>query len=509
VRFTPLFLLAFVSLASLAQNSGPVSTIQATTREVVLDVVVTTKDNHPVSGLTKDDFVIEENKAPQQINSFRAVSPATFSDSTAQVPETILLVDQMNTRFPDFAYLRYCMKKLLARNGGHLAQSTTLMALTDKGLKVLAGPTRDGAALESAMEHLHAAIPWRLELSGIYPVQERINLSLGALAEIAMANASAGGRKNIIWISPGFPVLTSLEISPDSQQALFNAIRALSDELLRARISIYTIDPRGVSNTEIYSSSEQFDAYMDGLRASKEVAFGDLALQTLAVQTGGRALYGRNDVDQEIADSIGDGDTYYTLSYSPHNHDFDDKFRKVRILLPRHPELRARTRDGYYALPEPPPPSDKLLFAQLEEALASPLTYHAIPVLDSLAEVIRDPPRTILYIGLSADSFSWAPIAEGRLQANIEVAAADFSPAGKVQHIFSRSYQATIQSEDWKAHKVRIRLQVRDVPVTLPSGRLRVVICDAATGHMGSEDIRNLPEPQKQPASDYLQHRGP
>jgi hypothetical protein len=96
------------------------------------------------------------------IQSFESVSVASRA-IVQQRPETILLIDQMNTRFIDFAFTRYSVKKLLARNGGQLDQPTTLMALTDKGLKVLAGPTLDGQFLESAVEHLPAALPWRLE----------------------------------------------------------------------------------------------------------------------------------------------------------------------------------------------------------------------------------------------------------------------------------------------------------------------------------------------------------
>src|SRR5580698_5617196 len=337
----------------------------------------------------------------------------------------------MNTRFVDFAFTRYSVKKLLARNGGQLNQPTTLMALTDKGLKVLAGPTLDGQFLESAVEHLPAALPWRLDLTNFYFAIDRINLSLSALADIAMANAGSGTRKNIVWISPGFPIFSAYTAGDaKTQQALFDAIRSLSDILLKARIAIYTVDPRGVFAGD-YSNNEQFRAYLAALQASSQVAFGDLALQTLAVQTGGRALYGRNDVDQQIADSIGDGDTYYTLSYAPANHNFDGKFRKIKILLPNHPDLRARTRDGYYALPQAPPPTDRLVREQIGEALLSPLSFKALPIVDTSTTVTRDPPRAEVKFDVDAAAFSWSPQPDGRQQANVEVAVADFSRKNK------------------------------------------------------------------------------
>ena len=520
MRSAPLWIfriVCFLGLSSLAcaaqqphaaNNESP-PTIKATTREVILDVVVTTKDNHPISGLTKDDFVIEEDKAPQTIQSFESVSVASRAIAQ-QRPETILLIDQMNTRFIDFAFTRYSVKKLLARNGGQLDQPTTLMALTDKGLKVLAGPTLDGQFLESAVEHLPAALPWRLELRNFYNGIDRINLSLSALADIAMANAGSGTRKNIVWISPGFPIFSAYTFGDaKTQQALFDAIRSLSDILLKARIAIYTVDPRGVFGGELYSNNQQFRTYLTALQTNSQVAFGDLALQTLALQTGSRALYGRNDVDQEIADSIGDGDTYYTLSYSPANRNFDGEFRKIKIALPHHPELRARTRDGYYALPEAPPPDDKLVQAQIGNALMSPLTYKAIPIVSAATQVVKDPPRAEVRFYAGVSSFSWSPLPDGRQQANVEIAVVDFSNKDKAQHAITRSYTPLLSPEQWKSREnVRLAFNI-DAPVTLPTGHLRLVIRDQTTGYMGTTDIANLPPAQKREPSDYLKHRDP
>jgi hypothetical protein len=300
-------------------------------------------------------------------------------------------------------------------------------------------------------------------------------------------------------------------IDPHTQEEMFNAIRSLSDMLLKARIAIYTVDPRGVFASGIFSNNGQFSAYLASLQATNQVAFGDLALQTLAVQTGGRALYGRNDVDQQIADSIGDGDTYYTLSYAPANHNFDGKFRKIKILLPNHPDLRARTRDGYYALPQAPPPTDKLVREQIGEALLSPLSFKALPIVDTSTTVTRDPPRAEVKFDVDAAAFSWSPQPDGRQQANVEVAVADFSRKNKSQHVISRFYTATIDHAQWKSrdqHDQRLAFHI-DAPVTLPTGRLRIVIRDQTTGYMGTADIADLPAVQVREPSAYLQHRNP
>ena len=76
------------------------------------------------------------------------------------------------------------------------------------------------------------------------PRLERINISMGAAADRYCQHRHAG-HKNIVWISPGcrsFPGGNDW----DSEKQLFDAIRRLSDQLLKARISIYSIDPRGI-----------------------------------------------------------------------------------------------------------------------------------------------------------------------------------------------------------------------------------------------------------------------
>jgi VWFA-related protein len=510
MRATPLWLFTIACvLTGHARQAEQVPTIQTTTRAVILDVVVTGKNNRPVAGLTKEDFLIEEDKTPQKILSFESVS--VNSPDPRPAPETILLVDEMNTRIPDFAYVRYCLKKLLARNNGKLDQLTMLMVLSDEGLKVLAEPTRDGALLESAMQHLPPEIPLRLSQHSFYATVERINLSLQAIQKIAVANAGSGTRKNIVWISPGFPALEPLPGDASDQAKYFETIRTLSDQFLKARIAIYTIDPRGVFAGGLhanYLNGQQFRDYLSSLRVENRLSFQDLALTRLAFQTGGRALWGRNDVDQEIADSIGDGGTYYTISYSPANKNFDGMFRNVKVTLPEHPELHARTRDGYYALPEPPPPTPKTVDEQISDALISTLKYKAIPILSTSTSLVSVPSRAWIGFTVKADSLSWSPLSNGKIQTKVQVAVTDLSKKDQVRHVVDRTYTAVLDQTSKPNVERRISFRIA-TPVTLPPNRLRLVIRDEVSGLIGTADITDFPPVQKQQPSDYLQRRTP
>ena len=468
--------------------------LHATARNVVLDVVVTDTHGIPVSGLKQEDFQILENKELQSIASFEAVSASTSTAASRNTPQTILIVDAMNTRFEDFAYVRYSVAKLLKHEHGMLDQPTMLLALTNRGLQVLTKPTRDAAVLAAAMKSLPATLPWRLEQGGIWGTFERVNDSLMALEQIAQANAGSVQRKNIIWISPGFPILSRLELEAASQEKLFDAIRKLSDELLKARIAVYTIDPRGVMvNNTMFSNNFQFGAYLRTLNAASGVAFGDLALQKLAVETGGEALYGRNDVDNEIAKGISDGSTYYTISYSPRDHNFDGKFRKIKIVISSQPGLKARTRDGYYALPEPLPPTPDEIRTQIEAALVSPFTYNAVDIPLVMTKISHRLQHAAISLNIDASTLSWNPLPDGQLACTLDVGAIDFSQKGLPEHLVMHAYRVSAQpdvlrSPNRKVVKIDIQLAL-----TMPPQHVRLVVRDASTGRLGTTDLTSFP----------------
>ena len=488
-------------------NDEPTPRIQTTTREVILDVIVTKKDNRPVDGLSKSDFGIEEDNVPQSIRSFERTSVDSIH-SSPQAPETILLIDQLNTRFSDFSYVRSSLKKLFVRNGGVLSQPTTLMYLRETGLKVLAGPSQSGALLESALEQLPPINVRQPEQDNTDGMTDRIEFSLEAISQIAASKAGSGTRKNIVWISSGFPALSSSQFDPASADKIYDVIRGLSDQLMKARIALYTVDPRGVVAGDFVPNEKDPRRYEDSLRTIKEAGgFEDFALQGLAVQTGGRVFFGRNDVDQEIADGINAGDICYTISYSPSNRNFDGRFRKIKVVLPGHPELRVRTRDGYYGLPDSFPTDGKVADDQISEALHSPLFYNGVPFFSTIVTVVRDPPRARVSLTVDADAFLWTPASKGRMEAKMEVAAADFSSKDQLLHTVTRSYTAFLRQDQLKSNdskKITVHIEA---PVSLTATRLRLVVRDQGTGHIGTATIAQLPPASERAPSGYLHHR--
>jgi VWFA-related protein len=468
--------------------AGPL--FNATTRNVILDAVVTDKKGSVVTGLTRNDFVIREDNVPQEIQSFDAVAGGKSAEDAT--PHTILLVDELNTHFEDMAYTRYSVNRLLHRDGVKLQQPTALYILSNDGLHVLQNYTRDPAVIDTALRSHKAVLPWRLQ-HNFYFGMERINISMTALQQIAIANIGTPGHKNIVWISPGLPVFTMLQMSADGEKALFDAIRHLSDQLLQARVSIYSIDPRGVQAeslpTNIANNNFAYAAYLNGLTESNDAAFGNLAIQTLATQTGGHAYFGRNDVDQEIATSLTDGNTYYTLAYSPSNKDFRGEFRKLKITVIHWPDLKVQTRDGYYAMPDNQTADPKRELQELAGALITAIPFNGVLIPSSYTQFLKSPaPHFKIRFVLSSTSLSWAPDAKGGFSAQVTIAAADKSKHGVWKPRIFRAYTVSLPGGLTPSSKTPTSITF-EMPYRY-SGHLRFVVRDDASGRVGSSEMR-------------------
>jgi hypothetical protein len=56
-------------------------------------------------------------------------------------------------------------------------------------------------------------------------------------------------------------------------------------------------------------------------------------MDALAGQTGGRAVYDSNGLQEAMADALDDGANYYTLAYVPSNTNFNGAERKIQVRL--------------------------------------------------------------------------------------------------------------------------------------------------------------------------------
>jgi VWFA-related protein len=321
-------------------------------RLITLDVAVAEKSGTPVPGLRQQDFTLLDNKQPQKILSFRAPQDAAASDVPAQV---ILVVDEVNTSFRNVATERIQIDKFLSQNNGQLPLPVSIVFFTDKGASIGSAPSKDGKALIAELHDTNAPLRFIGRSTGFYGAGDRVQLSLNTIGEIASYEAPKPGRKLVVWISPGWPLLSGPreDLSSKTQQNIFNTIVGLSDALRKAKITLYSVDPLGTADAgglrTVY-----YESFLKGVKTPNQVQIGNLGLQVLARQSGGLALNSSNDVAGEIAQCVDDANAFYVLTFESQPADGPNDYHSLEVKVDR-PKVTARTRTGYYAQPEQVP----------------------------------------------------------------------------------------------------------------------------------------------------------
>jgi VWFA-related protein len=332
------------SVAAAAQQAE--TNVQGQPGAITLDVVVTSKSGPPVSGLQQQDFTILDNKAAQTIASFQA-----FRERQAPI-DVILVVDDVNTGLEHVAYERSEMNKFLKIDGGHLANPTALAFLQDSGIKVQEGFSTDGNALNASLEQYTLGLHSILRSGGIYSAAERYQVSLRALYELATREAARPGRKFIVWISPGWPLLSGPgveeQLDNKQRQEIFSDVVHLSTLLREGRITLYSIDPLGTA--DFSGRAFYWQSFVKGVSKPSQADGGNLALQVLAVQSGGLALTTGNDLASYLQTCMADAQAYYEMSFVPALDQRRDDYHHIEVRVAKA-GVAARTRQGYYSQP--------------------------------------------------------------------------------------------------------------------------------------------------------------
>ena len=126
-------------------------------------------------------------------------------------------------------------------------------------------------------------------------------MSLKALGLVVEREKTQPGRKLVIWLSSGWPMLEGADNSYTNKDALgfFDSITSFSTQMRQARITLYSVDPVGVRNAGT-SQNSYYQAFLKGVTKAKKSSPANLALQVLAVQTGGRVFASSNDLAAAI-----------------------------------------------------------------------------------------------------------------------------------------------------------------------------------------------------------------
>jgi VWFA-related protein len=298
--------------SSQSGSQSGVATLRAGTQLVVVDVVVTDKNQKPVHGLKASDFTLTEENVPQVVKHFEEHTALTAADATKfpsmpkfppgvftnYTPEPVngavnlLLLDALNTPLKDQSYVR---QQLLAYlNATPPGTRIAIFGLTNQ-LTILQGFTSDPAVLKAvASSKLGKNSPLLQDSVGgggiqnstaddledqggdatiianlrqfdaqqqSFQLQLRVKYTLDAMNQLARYLSSIPGRKNLIWFSGSFPI----SVLPDSTGNLPDPFIVVADYekefrdtvnlLARSQVAVYPIDARGLTNAPIFDAA--------------------------------------------------------------------------------------------------------------------------------------------------------------------------------------------------------------------------------------------------------------
>jgi VWFA-related protein len=200
-------------------------------------------------------------------------------------------------------------------------------------------------------------------------------------------------RKAIMYISGGVPVDVGsnrlMVLVPDALPKecgtrLVDMMKDVFREAQKSNVAIYTIDPFGL----------RVDAHLDNY-VGAQVAF----LQTMAENTGGRAIVNTNDFERGLTQIFRENSAYYLVGYSPTNVKADGTFRRIEVKVDR-PGVEVNTRKNYYApAAEKPGDKPKPVPSPLQKAMGDVLPNADVPLQVTLAPFALPDPSTGLGAG--------------------------------------------------------------------------------------------------------------
>lgn len=363
-----------------AQSGGQTAPVlRFSVRLIQVNVIAEDRDGNPVHDLKKEDFTLLDQGERQQISLFSlensiappssspdvslAASANFFSNHVQSGPSgansvTVILIDTVNTAFKDLPYVRSqviaFLQKLQPQDQVALYlltpaklytlhdftnDSQTLLRLLGEKNKATAAPggprtpALDAGDVRARKLLSDAFVEANRFYQGGRGVIEATNLGL---RQIASNVVNIPGRKNLIWISGGFPVAMSFDSASKTRADYpdFNATLSITAKILGdADVAVYPVDARGLvaptgGDGAIISTSD--------------------SMLSIASGTGGHAFYNTNDITGSIRKAIDDSRVSYLLGYYPTNETWNGSFRAITLRVSR-PGVHLRYRTGYYS----------------------------------------------------------------------------------------------------------------------------------------------------------------
>ena len=384
---------------------------------VNVDVYVTDKQGNPVTGLTKDDFELFENKRPVEVTNFYAVSngktvaqpeppppvvaagepaaptpppqPSLDSVRTPEDQRLRLIVYIANFNLRPFNRNRV-MRDLRVFLGQKLGRDDQVMLATfDRELHIRRTFTSDPSVIAAALTELE-----KISAQGVHADSERrdvlerieesrsiveaesyartyaestyndLSFSIDGLKKLADSLAGMPGRKAVVYVSDGLPMIAGQDVfyaiqnkygeqsTSVTKTLQFDVSRRLNELAAQAnanRTTFYTIDAAGLRVYESTTAEVRGHATGAGMTQIVEsVRFSNLqsTLQLMAEKTGGMAVINTNTFMPALERMARDFNSYYSLGYTP-SHFGDGRYYRIEVKVKGRKDLTVRHREGY------------------------------------------------------------------------------------------------------------------------------------------------------------------
>ena len=286
------------------------ATVKIPIRRVRLPITVTDKKGLFVPGLTKDDFVILEDKVPQQIE--------TFSDDLS-VTLPLYVAVLMDTSPSTAGKLRFQQES---------AMNFIQTVVRPRKDRVLFGTFDDEITLlqdfTDKLDLLDKAV-FSVKKMG---TQTALYDAIWQFCDEKMR--SVPGRRVLLLVSDGEDTFSRA------------TIRDAIDIAQRTETTIFAI-----------STKAGFLATVPGVEAGQIMDKKDRELQTLAEETGGIAFFTGDmlSLERSFTKISKELRAQYLVTYNPTNKSYDGTFRKIDVkLADRRGDLKVRTKRGYKAI---------------------------------------------------------------------------------------------------------------------------------------------------------------
>ena len=536
-RFTVAALAAILAgpalLAGQAPQTPPAPLPQTPTFKVQVDyvdvdVLVTDKEGRFVRDLTKEDFEVFEDRKRQTIANFQVVDiPIERADRPLFQPDPLEPDVQSNERpfegriyvmildDPHVDALRSSRVKAAARQfiqrslgandvmavvhvGGRsdASQEFTgnkrlLLASVDKFM----GTKLQSITLARSAEYFRQAatgvfdsrIPDPDEQERAYKAQQSLRL-LQDVAE--WFSGVRGRRKTILFVSEGIDydisdVIRQYDSPGNAASGIIDDIRQTIASTARSNVSIYGIDPRGLSSISdetigVSALADQADPSLGIGQSSlrNEMQMSQDSLRALADETGGFAAVNTNQFANAFDRIVSDNSTYYVLAYYPPTDKKDGKFHRIDVRLTR-PGLTVRARRGYMSpktKAAPKTTSKDAPSPEVSEALQSPLNVSGLTMRMFAAPFKGTAPNASVLVGVEISGRDLALATNGKLEMSYVAVDAKGKTYGAQNNSLTMNLKPETQA---RVQQTGFRLLNR---IDLPPGRYQLRVASHDTG---------------------------